>query len=49
VAWLADAVSPGDVVVTLGAGDSDQIGEWLLAALENTTPAERGTHADSAV
>lgn len=49
VARLADAVSPGDVVVTLGAGDSNQIGEWLLATLKDTNRAERGTHAERTV
>ncbi|MFM7583704.1 MAG: glutamate ligase domain-containing protein, partial [Caldilinea sp.] len=49
VARLADAVSPGDVVVTLGAGDSNQIGEWLLATLKDTSRAKRGTHAKRTV
>jgi len=34
VVWLATEVRPGDVVLTLGAGDSDKIGEWLLEVLE---------------
>jgi UDP-N-acetylmuramate--alanine ligase len=34
VAWLRSEVRPGDVVLTLGAGDGDKVGEWLLAALE---------------
>jgi UDP-N-acetylmuramate--alanine ligase len=35
VVWLATEVRPGDVVLTLGAGDSDKVGEWLLEALES--------------
>jgi len=35
VVWLATEVRPGDVVLTLGAGDSDKVGEWLLEVLEN--------------
>jgi UDP-N-acetylmuramate--alanine ligase len=34
VVWLATEVRPGDVVLTLGAGDSDKVGEWLLEVLE---------------
>lgn len=33
VAVLGTEVRPGDVVLTLGAGDGDQVGEWLLIAL----------------
>jgi UDP-N-acetylmuramate--alanine ligase len=32
-AYLSDEVEPGDVVITLGAGDGYRIGEMLLAAL----------------
>jgi UDP-N-acetylmuramate--alanine ligase len=35
VVWLATEVRPGDVVLTLGAGDNDKVGEWLLEVLEN--------------
>ncbi len=31
--WLGTEVRPGDVVLTLGAGDGYQVGEWLLALL----------------
>jgi UDP-N-acetylmuramate--alanine ligase len=34
VVWLATEVRPGDVVLTLGAGDGDKVGEWLLEILE---------------
>jgi UDP-N-acetylmuramate--alanine ligase len=34
VVWLATEVCPGDVVLTLGAGDSDKVGKWLLEVLE---------------
>ncbi len=33
VALLGAEVRPGDVVLTLGAGDGDRVGEWLLIAL----------------
>ena len=33
VVWLGTESLPGDVVLTLGAGDGDQVGEWLLEAL----------------
>ncbi len=29
------ALQPGDVVVTLSAGDGNKVGEWLLAKLQN--------------
>jgi UDP-N-acetylmuramate--alanine ligase len=32
--WLGTEVRPGDVVLTLGAGDGDQVGEWLLEILK---------------
>ena len=33
--WLGTEVGLGDVVLTLGAGDGDKVGEWLLEALGN--------------
>jgi len=33
VVVLGTAARPGDVVLTLGAGDGDRVGEWLLVAL----------------
>ncbi|HEY66659.1 MAG TPA: UDP-N-acetylmuramate--L-alanine ligase [Thermoflexia bacterium] len=35
VVWLGTEVRPGDVVLTLGAGDGDRVGEWLLEVLGN--------------
>lgn len=32
--YLADHVTPGDVVITLGAGDGNKVGEWLLEKLK---------------
>ncbi len=32
--YLAEQTAPGDVVITLGAGDGNKIGEWLLEALQ---------------
>ncbi|MDW8067585.1 MAG: UDP-N-acetylmuramate--L-alanine ligase [Anaerolineae bacterium] len=37
VALLGTEVRPGDVVLTLGAGDGDKVGEWLLEALKRET------------
>jgi len=33
VVWLGTEVRPGDVVLTLGAGDGNRVGEWLLEVL----------------
>ncbi len=35
VVWLGTEVQPGDVVLTLGAGDGYRVGEWLLEVLGN--------------
>ena len=35
VVWLGTEVQPGDVVLTLGAGDGYRVGEWLLEVLAN--------------
>ena len=32
--WLGTEVRPGDVVLTLGAGDGHLVGKWLLELLE---------------
>ncbi len=41
VAWLETEVQPGDVVLTLSAGDGNKVGEMLLKLLEE----ERATQA----
>ncbi len=33
--WLGTEVEPGDVVLTLGAGDGYKVGEWLLEVLDD--------------
>ena len=33
-AYILDRVRPGDVVLTLGAGDGDQVGRWVLEGLQ---------------
>lgn len=38
--WLGTEVRPGDVVLTLGAGDGNQVGDWLLKTLR--TPDDAG-------
>ena len=35
VVWLGTELQPGDVVLTLGAGDGYLVGEWLLEVLGN--------------
>jgi len=35
VVWLGTELQPGDVLLTLGAGDGYQVGEWLLEVLRN--------------
>jgi UDP-N-acetylmuramate--alanine ligase len=34
-AYLVDRLQPGDVLVTLGAGDGNMVGEWVIDALRN--------------
>jgi UDP-N-acetylmuramate--alanine ligase len=41
VDWLLAAVQPNDVVLTLGAGNGNYVGERLLAELEGQADAER--------
>src|SRR5690606_14969197 len=33
-AYILDRVRPGDVILTLGAGDGDQVGQWILDGLK---------------
>ncbi len=40
--WLADHVRPGDVVLTLGAGDGNQVGERLLGLLRTGAGRREG-------
>ncbi len=40
LAWLSARVQPGDVVLTLGAGDGNKVGRWLLASLRETEPSD---------
>jgi UDP-N-acetylmuramate--alanine ligase len=39
--YLLERVHPGDVIVTLGAGDADVIGEWVLEGLQLHQGIER--------
>lgn len=32
--YILDRVRPGDVILTLGAGDGDMVGQWVLAGLK---------------
>ncbi|MFW5940803.1 MAG: UDP-N-acetylmuramate--L-alanine ligase [Chloroflexota bacterium] len=32
-AYILDRVRPGDVILTLGAGDGDEVGKWILEGL----------------
>lgn len=38
--WLGTEVRPGDVVLTLGAGDGYRVGEWLIEVLRNGKAVE---------
>jgi UDP-N-acetylmuramate--alanine ligase len=40
VVWLGTEVHSGDVVLTLGAGDGYQVGEWLLEILAHEQTAD---------
>jgi len=40
-AYLVDHLRPGDVLITLGAGDGDKVGEWVLDALRNMQHGKR--------
>ena len=40
--WLGTEVKPGDVVLTLGAGDGYLVGEWLLDVLAVEWPEDDG-------
>ena len=31
--YILDRVVPGDLIITLGAGDGDEVGKWILAGL----------------
>src|SRR5690606_32658393 len=33
-AFILDRIRPGDVVLTLGAGDGDAVGSWVLQGLK---------------
>jgi UDP-N-acetylmuramate--alanine ligase len=40
-AYLLDRVRPGDVILTLGAGDGDKVGKWVLEGLEERINGKR--------
>jgi UDP-N-acetylmuramate--alanine ligase len=40
-AYIVDRVQPGDVIVTLGAGDGHLVGTWVLEGLQQRLPSER--------
>ncbi|WP_374687813.1 UDP-N-acetylmuramate--L-alanine ligase [Promineifilum sp.] len=39
--YLLERVNPGDVIVTLGAGDGDAVGRWVLEGLERQRGLKR--------
>ena len=41
VAWLGTEVQSGDVVLTLGAGDGNKVGEWLLEVLVESEDGQK--------
>jgi UDP-N-acetylmuramate--alanine ligase len=44
--WLGTEARPGDVVLTLGAGDQYQVGEWLLEVLRDGQSPPRDEASD---
>lgn len=49
VDFLSMRLKPGDVLLTLGAGDVYRIGEWVLAGLRRQPRRGRGTDASAAL
>lgn len=41
-AYILDRVRPGDVILTLGAGDGDQVGQWILDGLRERVSQREG-------
>jgi len=41
-AYILDRVRPGDVILTLGAGDGDQVGQWILDGLKERMSQREG-------
>ncbi len=41
-AYILDRVRPGDVILTLGAGDGDQVGQWILDGLSERVSQREG-------
>lgn len=41
-AYILDRVRPGDVILTLGAGDGDQVGQWILDGLRERVNQREG-------
>ncbi|MBE2221304.1 MAG: UDP-N-acetylmuramate--L-alanine ligase [Anaerolineae bacterium] len=39
--YLLDRVHPDDVILTLGAGDGDQVGKWVLEGLEKRVNSDQ--------
>ena len=37
--FILDRVLPGDLVLTLGAGDGDEVGKWILDGLRRRVQA----------
>ncbi len=38
--YILDRIRPGDIVLTLGAGDGDQVGRWVLEGLRRRLHGE---------
>jgi UDP-N-acetylmuramate--alanine ligase len=45
-AYVLDRLRPGDVILTLGAGDGDEVGQWILDGLRERVQRE-GWHREN--
>jgi UDP-N-acetylmuramate--alanine ligase len=46
-AYVLDRVRPDDVILTLGAGDGDQVGQWILDGLRERVQQWEGWHREN--
>ncbi|MDT8304579.1 MAG: UDP-N-acetylmuramate--L-alanine ligase [Anaerolineae bacterium] len=46
-AYILDRVRPDDVILTLSAGDADQVGQWILDGLRERVQTWEGSHREN--